>query len=54
MWSALFLKELCANPDQFEELCCSFGFDRGLALELSSYLASRCGNLRNFCQVNGS
>ena len=52
MWSALFMKELCAHPDHFDELCHCFGFERGAALELSSYLASRCSNLRNFCHVS--
>ncbi|XP_052131077.1 uncharacterized protein LOC127751479 [Frankliniella occidentalis] len=49
LWTALYAKELFLRPGQFEELCQRFGFDRGEAIEISSTLASRCANLKNFC-----
>ncbi|KAK3908538.1 Helicase POLQ-like [Frankliniella fusca] len=49
MWSALFLNDLIQSPEAYEELCVSYGFDRGMVLELSTSLASRCMNLKSFC-----
>ena len=51
IWTALFAKEVCVMPPQFEALCRRFGFDRGTAMEKNAALASRCSNLRNFCMV---
>lgn len=52
LWSALFMKDVCLKPNLFEEICKRYGFDRGMALELSGALATRCTNLRSFCQVS--
>jgi hypothetical protein len=49
LWSSLFLKDWLENPDDFENLCKKYGFDRSVALELSSTLASRCHNLKSLC-----
>jgi hypothetical protein len=51
-WSALFIKELIKDPENFERYCREFGFDRAMATELCATFTSRCGNLKNFCNVS--
>ena len=52
-WSALFMKEPLTNIENADTLCSDFGFERATSLELSSILASRLQNLRNFCMRLG-
>ncbi|KAK3918263.1 Helicase POLQ-like [Frankliniella fusca] len=53
LWAALFVKGVFVRPEDFEDMCRRFGYDRSTGADFLNTTAQRCNHLRQFCDSLG-